>query len=114
MFGSTGFLLALLAWAPLVRGSPKYFQQRNTIVAYAPKQGPLDTAWTEKVGTNPWPQYPRPQLQRSKWQTLNGLWEYTNGTSRGDADVDIAPNITGTHSVLVPYCLESALSGFST
>lgn len=112
MLGSTGFLLALLAWTPLVHGSPKYFQQRNAVAAYAPKQGPLDTPWTQKVGTNPWPEYPRPQLQRSKWQTLNGLWEYANGTSPSEAEVDIAPNITATNQVLVPYCLESALSGY--
>jgi hypothetical protein len=44
--------------------------------AYAVKTPPLDTIWTSQVGTNPWPQHPRPKLQRPQWQSLNGIWTY--------------------------------------
>jgi hypothetical protein len=42
---------------------------------------PLTTDWTYAVGTNAWFNYPRPQLQRSQWQNLNGIWQYRNASS---------------------------------
>jgi hypothetical protein len=69
----------------------------------------LDTPWTDKVGTNPWPEYPRPRLQRSRWKNLNGVWRYRNA-----AEGDIRSPPFGQRleaPVLVPFCLESALSG---
>ncbi|KAI1306146.1 family 2 glycosyl hydrolase [Xylaria venustula] len=72
-------------------------------LGYEVKTPPLDTDWTYKVGTNPWPEYPRPQLERSSWQSLNGIWQWGEGTSE-------AGYPQGT-DVLVPSCIESALSG---
>ncbi|HEX2974371.1 MAG TPA: beta-galactosidase, partial [Bacteroidales bacterium] len=44
---------------------------------YKPVKGSLLTSWGEKVSPdNAWRQYPRPQLKRSRWQNLNGLWEF--------------------------------------
>lgn len=40
---------------------------------YSVKEPPLTTDWKYKVGANPWPEYPRPQLERSDWQNLNGF-----------------------------------------
>jgi len=82
----------------------------DTSTSYAVQEPPLDTPWTYEVGTNPWPEYPRPQLQRSDWQNLNGLWRYRNASS-----ADEAPPFGATlpHEVLVPSCLESALSGLT-
>ncbi len=38
---------------------------------------PLLTRWAKDVSPdNVWPQYPRPQLARERWQSLNGLWDY--------------------------------------
>ena len=69
----------------------------------------LDTPWTSKVGTNPWPEYPRPRLQRSKWKNLNGVWRYRNAAA---GDLSSPPfGQTLEDPVLVPFCLESALSG---
>lgn len=77
---------------------------------YAPKTPPLTTPWTDKVGTNPWPEYPRPQLQRSEWKNLNGVWRYQNASSL--QDVDNPPSAKSlAQEVLVPSCLESGLSG---
>ncbi|KAI1812628.1 glycoside hydrolase family 2 protein [Poronia punctata] len=70
---------------------------------YEVKTPPLDTPWTTKVGTDPWPEYPRPQLQRSRWQSLNGIWQWGEGES--------AEGYPAGEDVLVPSCIESALSG---
>lgn len=55
--------------------------------------------------TNALPEYPRPQMVRAGWKNLNGLWHYaiTSGGSGIPSQF--------TSSVLVPYPLESALSG---
>ncbi|OAG11616.1 putative hydrolase [Paraphaeosphaeria sporulosa] len=108
MFPSLG-AVTLLVSAVLGQGysTPK----ANGTSEYVLKQGPLDTPWTDKVGTNPWPEYPRPQMARSEWKNLNGVWQYRNA-SGGESEVESPPfgQDLGT-SVLVPFCLESALSG---
>lgn len=77
---------------------------------YSVKAPPLDTPWTYQVGTDPWPQYPRPKLARSQWKSLNGIWTYANAS--GHADLSQPPfNQTLSQEVLVPFCLESGLSG---
>lgn len=78
--------------------------------SYSVQTPPLDTDWTYKVGTDPWPQYPRPKLARSQWQSLNGLWTYANASGKGE--LSHPPfNKTLSQKVLVPFCLESGLSG---
>ncbi|KAF2204320.1 hypothetical protein GQ43DRAFT_364855 [Delitschia confertaspora ATCC 74209] len=99
----------LLATAALANGNSRFFR-RSAEAGYELKKGPLDTPWTDQVGLNPWPDYPRPQLQRPQWKSLNGVWRYENADSK-DA-VNSPPFGTNlTQSVLVPFCLESALSG---
>lgn len=77
---------------------------------YALKEPPLTTPWTDKVGTNPWPEYPRPQMQRSQWQNLNGVWQYRNASSLSAIQNPPFGQVLG-QEVLVPSCLESGLSG---
>jgi beta-galactosidase/beta-glucuronidase len=96
---------ALTASLTLARNAP-----RQGPVQYAVNTPPLDTPWTYEVGTDPWPQYPRPKLVRSEWKSLNGIWTYANASSL-DA-VNTPPfNQTLPNEVLVPFCLESGLSG---
>ena len=83
---------------------------RQENAGYQLQTPPLDTPWTAEVGTNPWPQYPRPLLQRSQWQSLNGVWTYQNGTSLEDGNNPPFGQTFG-RSVLVPSCLESGISG---
>lgn len=49
-------------------------------------------------------------MQRSQWQSLNGVWTYRNASSL-DAPNNPPFNETLEQSVLVPFCLESGLSG---
>ncbi|MDR6322247.1 AbfB domain-containing protein [Actinoplanes couchii] len=84
--------------------------------AIVPKTPPLTTPWSAQVSTtNPLPEYPRPQMTRPDWQSLNGEWEFLNpatGTG-GTVDRNAAPPIGQTlpERILVPYPVESALSG---
>ncbi|KAF2175113.1 glycoside hydrolase family 2 protein [Zopfia rhizophila CBS 207.26] len=107
---SIGIIASLLATATLASSNSRFFRRQTNVTGYAPKEGPLDTPWTDKVGTNPWPEYPRPQLQRSQWKSLNGVWRYQNAS--GLNEVDAPPfEVDLASPVLVPFCLESALSG---
>ncbi|USX53442.1 AbfB domain-containing protein [Lentzea sp. HUAS12] len=84
--------------------------------AVVPKTPPLTTPWTSQVPTtNPLPEYPRPQMTRPDWQSLNGEWEFLNPATDGAGNVNryAAPPLGQTlpERVLVPYPIESALSG---
>ncbi|HEX4610262.1 MAG TPA: glycoside hydrolase family 2 TIM barrel-domain containing protein, partial [Urbifossiella sp.] len=68
---------------------------------------PLMTKWGKQVSPDkqPWAEYPRPQLVRTDWLNLNGLWDYaiTPRTAPRPEKWD--------GQILVPFCAESALSG---
>ena len=51
------------------------------------------------------PEYPRPHLVRSEWLNLNGLWDYAIAGS----DTEKPAGFDG--KILVPFAVESALSG---
>ncbi|KAJ9157325.1 Glycoside hydrolase family 2 immunoglobulin-like beta-sandwich [Pleurostoma richardsiae] len=80
-----------------------------TPVPYQLKPPLLNTPWTDDVGTNPWPQHPRPQLRRDEWKSLNGIWTYQ--AAGGDSDVDNLPPAPLGQEVLIPSCIESGISG---
>ncbi|RHZ72751.1 hypothetical protein CDV55_104087 [Aspergillus turcosus] len=112
MFLLIQLLLVLLAGTVLANdsGESRHRNSARQTAKYAPKVPPLDTPWTGKVGTNPWPEYPRPQLERSEWQSLNGIWQYQNAA--GLEAVQAPPfGQALANEVLIPSCLESALSG---
>ncbi|NUP66452.1 MAG: glycoside hydrolase family 2 [Nonomuraea sp.] len=68
----------------------------------------LRTRWAKDMDpANPLPEYPRPQLVRDRWQSLNGVWQFAPA-KEGEA----AP--TGrdlAERIVVPYPVESQLSG---
>lgn len=73
---------------------------------WKPIPGRIMTQWAEQVDPdNVLPEYPRPQLVREHWINLNGLWDFavTKVNAPQPADFD--------GKILVPFCIESALSG---
>ncbi|KAL0936196.1 glycosyl hydrolase family [Colletotrichum truncatum] len=77
---------------------------------YRLQKPPLDTDWTSKVGTSPWPEHPRPQLRRDKWLNLNGIWTYQAAGGADDVNHPPAGNSLD-REVLIPSCIESGISG---
>ncbi|RYF35924.1 MAG: beta-galactosidase, partial [Cytophagaceae bacterium] len=74
---------------------------------WKPAPSSLKTQWAAQVSPkNALPDYPRPQMVRSKWQSLNGLWSY--GVNHFGSM--FAPNIMDGQ-ILVPFPYESSLSG---
>ena len=75
---------------------PPWLVQENTLL----------TAWATEVDPKTvHDAYPRPQLVRERWLTLNGLWEYAITTRVG------TPPEQYDGMILVPFPIESALSG---
>ncbi|HEX2213903.1 MAG TPA: glycoside hydrolase family 2 TIM barrel-domain containing protein, partial [Mycobacterium sp.] len=79
--------------------------------AWQRQSAPLSTPWTHLVGpNNALPEYPRPQMARTRWLNLNGVWAYT-GRSH-DSALQTPPEADEyDEKILVPYPTESALSG---
>ena len=72
---------------------------------WAPVGENIKTRWASEVNpSSPLPEYPRPQMVRGEWMNLNGLWNY--GITDSHA---VAFDAEG--QILVPYPIESALSG---
>jgi len=74
--------------------------------SWAPVQGHIMTPWAKDVTPDKvWPEYPRPQMVREAWKNLNGLWDYAIRPA-GEPQPSVWDG-----QILVPFCLESALSG---
>ncbi|MCX2452065.1 beta-galactosidase [Pedobacter sp. PLR] len=93
----SGALLCVLSYTSLQAQEKKWALIKDRIA----------TPWAEKVDPkNPLPDYPRPQLVRSQnWKNLNGLWSYAI-TPKDQNDP-----VKYQGSILVPFAVESALSG---
>ena len=66
---------------------------------------PLSTVFSETMDREkPWQEYPRPQLVRDSYFSLNGLWDYA--ITKTDARPD-----TWDGKILVPFSPEAELSG---
>lgn len=81
----------------------------TSLFVYAQQWSPVGdnirTPWAEQVDpAMPLPEYPRPQMVRGQWMNLNGLWDYS--VTAADAE-----NFDAQGQILVPFALESALSG---
>ncbi len=65
----------------------------------------IRTQWAAQVDPEcVLPEYPRPQMVRTQWQNLNGLWDYSI-TKADTAAFDVQGHI------LIPFAVESCLSG---
>lgn len=66
----------------------------------------LKTTWGENLNPEAvWQEYPRPIMERTEWENLNGLWNYAILPASSPA-----PSIYDGE-ILVPFAVESALSG---
>jgi hypothetical protein len=73
---------------------------------WKPAPVPLLTPFAKDVSPDKvHPEYPRPQLVRKEWVNLNGLWQYAITAK----DAEKPAKWDG--EILVPFCVESALSG---
>lgn len=86
--------------------------------SWRPAEGPLATPWTKDVTPkDDHVQYPRPQMIRAKWESLNGLWYYAVKPALTNNSIMLrqAQHNTGEGvwqgNILVPFPIESDLSG---
>jgi hypothetical protein len=107
-FISAGNIFGAMVGAALVLGA-------FSAQAWVPKKAALMTRWSWN-GTasiidakNVWPQYPRPQMKRptNTWMSLNGVWQFQKTANLTDP----VPTGTLTGEILVPFPIESAISG---
>ncbi|GHU98781.1 beta-galactosidase [Bacteroidia bacterium] len=73
---------------------------------WQPAGGNITTRWAAQVNPDaPLPEYPRPQMVRQEWVNLNGLWDYAvTGAEAAVSEINDG-------QILVPFAIESALSG---
>jgi beta-galactosidase len=75
--------------------------------AWQPVAGTMLTSWGEKLTPDTaWREYPRPDLARTNWTNLNGLWQYAVTPQ----DPATAPT-AWQGEILVPFAIEAPLSG---
>ncbi len=73
---------------------------------WKPSGDKLKTRWASQIDVNNvLPEYPRPIMERSQWQNLNGLWNYAI------LPVGKQTPTTFDGKILVPFAVESSLSG---
>lgn len=73
---------------------------------WQPVPGNMMTRWAKQVDpAKPHPEHPRPQLVRTAWQNLNGLWQFEI------TGKEAAQPQQFSQQILVPFPVESALSG---
>lgn len=77
-------------------------------VEWQMKQGPMMTPWSETLDPeNVLGEYPRPQMERQEWMNLNGIWDLRKAIQ----DEAYSPDFIYDKKILVPFPLESAISG---
>ena len=120
--------------APTITPAPAAQMPAPVIPAWRPVGGRMLTSWAADVSPDRvLPEYPRPQMTRARWQSLNGLWDFAIVDSSvvpgvaGDPHALAKPSRPGgagpagpiaaparsafTSHILVPFAPEAALSG---
>ncbi|MDE6778917.1 MAG: beta-galactosidase [Alistipes sp.] len=77
----------------------------HVFAQWQPAGDRIRTEWGERLdAADVLPEYPRPQMVRSEWSNLNGLWNYAIRPAGERPDV-------WDGEILVPFAAESSLSG---
>lgn len=100
------FVLAVCLVAAGCSGSRKAANNTAPSWNWSVVGGHIRTPWSSDV--NPATvagEYPRPRMVRHEWMSLNGLWDYAVTAK----DAPCPETFDG--EILVPFCIESALSG---
>ncbi|MCC2685648.1 MAG: lacZ, partial [Paenibacillaceae bacterium] len=107
--------------------------KNQSLAKWQPAGNKIRTRWAKEVSPERvWSEYPRPNLVRSDWQSLNGLWNYKivgdkrewneGRVENAKADLLCDEAYLSQHwqqcsegmwdgRILVPFAVESALSG---
>ena len=73
---------------------------------WTPSGNKIKTKWGKNLDPKKvWNEYPRPQLERKDWLNLNGFWSYSI------TDINSGKPVKFDGKILVPFCVESSLSG---
>ena len=73
---------------------------------WTPSGNKIKTKWGKNLDPKKvWNEYPRPQLERKDWLNLNGFWFYSI------TDINSKKPEKFDGKILVPFCVESSLSG---
>jgi hypothetical protein len=93
----------LLATVAIYFGTTSCVQKPD--VNWKIADNPIVTEWAGRVDpAKPWLKYPRPDMVRNNWMSLNGMWDYAITAK------DVKPS-KWDGRILVPFPVESALSG---
>ena len=78
----------------------------NLTAQWQPAGDKIKTKWASEIDVNNvLPEYPRPIMERTEWQNLNGLWNYAIQPAGKQKPTSFEGEI------LVPFAIESSLSG---
>lgn len=78
----------------------------SAFAQWKPAGDKIRTPWADQIDPSQvLPEYPRPIMERERWKNLNGLWQYAI------TDVNAAHPETFEGEILVPFAVESSLSG---
>lgn len=78
----------------------------TSFAQWKPAGDKIKTRWIENIDpANVLPEYPRPIMERTQWQNLNGLWDYAI------LPVGEKKPTAFDGKILVPFAVESSVSG---
>ena len=102
-------LLTFTLFISFISAQNSIVNNLNKDELWSPVGNKIKTEWASKITPyNAWSDYPRPQMVRSDWKNLNGLWDYA--ILHRMPRERVIP-IKYKDKILVPFSIESSLSG---